>query len=70
MTADRVDGLAQPTVPAAPPHSAIARQPLSDRRYRTLWGGSKSLKTIGPGAPGLVVIVVVDVGWVDPIIAG
>ena len=46
------------------------RQALSDRRYRTLWGGSKSLKTIGPGAPGLVVIVVVDVGWVDPIIAG
>ena len=48
----------------------IARQPLSDRRYRTLWGGSKSLTTIGPGAPGSVVIVVVDVGWVDPIIAG
>lgn len=47
-----------------------ARQPLSDRRYRTLWGGSKSLTTIGPGAPGLVIIVVVDVGWVDPIIAG
>ena len=47
-----------------------AHQPLSDRRYRTLWGGSKSLTTIGPGAPGLVIIVVVDVGWVDPIIAG
>ena len=50
--------------------SATDGQPLSDRRYRTLWGGSKSLRTIGPGAPGLVVIVVVDVGCVDPIIAG
>ena len=47
-----------------------ARQVLSDRRYRTLWGGSKSFRTIGPGAPGLVVIVVVDVGCVDEIIAG
>jgi hypothetical protein len=62
--------LAHPTVSATPHHSGIARQPLSDRRYRTLWGGSKSLTTIGPGAPGLVVIVVVAVGWVDPIIAG
>jgi len=53
-----------------PARSGIARQPLPHRRYRTLWGGSKSLTTIGPGAPGLVVIVVVDVGWVDPIIAG
>jgi hypothetical protein len=33
--------------------------PVSNPRYRTLWGGSKSLTTTGPGALGFVVTVVV-----------
>jgi hypothetical protein len=69
MTNDRADGQRNRRSGHAIPLDTD-RQALSDRRYRTLWGGSKSLRTIGPGAPGLVVIVVVDVGWVDEIIAG